>query len=333
MRPIVLACIFAAVSAPVLAEPSDETLYRLKGSIVKIHTVTKTGGQGVGSGVVVAKDYVATNCHVLANAAGVNVAAYGETYRPEAVKEDWRHDVCLLRVDYLPLKPADLGDSEHLLYEQPVFSIGFPGGPAKPLTTHGNIKALYPMDDSYIIRTSSSFMMGASGSAIFDDEGRLIGLNTVKSPGHGERAYYYGVPVAWVKQLLDAPESTRIGYPGTPFWDSPENDWPYFMRVVGPAVNGKWTDLKAIAEAWTGAEPSNAEAHYYLGLAQQNLGDKAGALREYTQAVSLNSRHTDALKGLALLAKEAGNQREEQRLSMQIRELDTPDEYQAGMEQ
>lgn len=330
MRPAVLACLFAAFSAPALAQPSEDTVYRLKSSIVKIHTITKSGGHGVGSGVVVAKDIVATNCHVLADADGVNVAAYGETYRPDAVREDWHHDVCLLRVNYLPLTPAELGDSEHLQYEQPVFSIGFSGGPAKPLTLDGNIKALYPLDDSFVIRTSYSFMLGASGSAIFDNQGKLIGLNTVKSPGRPPHAYYYGVPVKWVKKLLKAPESSRIGNPGTPFWDAPESSWPFFMQVVGPSLNDKWADLKTIAEGWISAEPANAEAHYYLGLAQQRLGDNADALKEYTQAVNLNSRHAEALKGLAALAQQAGDQREVQRLSMQIRELDASDEFQTA---
>lgn len=318
---------------PAAAEPSLETAFKLKGSIVKIHTVTKTGGHGVGSGVVVAKDYVATNCHVLANAAGVNVTARGETFQPTAIKEDWHHDVCLLRVDYLPLQPAELGDSEHLQYEQPVFSIGFPGGPVKPLTTNGNIKALYPMDDSFIIRTSSSFMLGASGSAIFDETGKLIGLNTVKSPGQGQYAYYYGVPVKWVKQLLEAPESNKIGLPGTPFWDAPENRWPYFMRVVGPTQNARWAELKAIAETWAAVEPDNAEAHYYLGLAQQNLGEVGEARRQYAQVLKMNGRHTSTLRALSILAAQIGDQAEVHRLSLRLQELGDPAALQAELAQ
>jgi serine protease Do len=329
MRSILLAGLLAAYTGSVAAEPSPEVVYKLKASIVKIHTVTKSGGHGVGSGVVVAKEHVATNCHVLADAAGVNVTAYGETYRPEAIKEDWHHDVCVLRVKYLPLTPAELGDSERLQYEQPVFSIGFPGGPVRPLTTHGNIKALYPMDDSFIIRTSSSFMLGASGSAIFDDQGKLIGLNTVKSPGH--QAYYYGVPVKWVKQLLESPESTRIGHPGTPFWDAPENDWPYFMRVVGPMKDGRWAELKAIAETWAGEEPVNAEAHYYLGLAQQNLGEIQLARQEFNKAIQLNSRHTGSLQALSLIAAQVGDQAEAQRLAQELQKIDAATNLQAGL--
>jgi len=320
MRPILLASLFAAVSLPASAEPSPEVVFKLKASIVKIHTVTKSGGHGVGSGVVVAKEHVATNCHVLADAAGVSVTAYGETYQPEAIKEDWHHDICLLKIQYLPLTPAELGDSENLQYEQPVFSIGFPGGPVRPLTTQGNIKALYPMDDSFIIRTSSSFVLGASGSAIFDEDGKLIGLNTVKSPGH--HAYYYGVPVKWVKQLLKAPESTKIGHPGTPFWDSPENDWPYFMRVVGPTQDARWAELKAIAETWAGEDPASAEAHYYLGLARQNLGEVALARKEFDTAIKLNGRHTASLRALSVIAGLVGDQAEVQRLSLQLQQID-----------
>lgn len=320
MRQIFVASIFVATSIQAVAEPSLDTVYKLKGSIVKINTVTKSDGHGVGSGVVVAENYVATNCHVLASANGVNVTAFGETYSPVAIKEDWRHDVCLLKVDYLPLKPVELGDSEQLQYEQSIFSIGFPGGPPKPLTTYGSVKALYPLDDSVIIRTSASFVMGASGSPIFDDEGKLEGLNTFKSPGH--HAYFYGVPVKWIKELLSAPERTVIGEPGTPFWDSPEDQRPYLMRVVLPAQNQEWGDLKQIAQAWLNKEPSNIEAMYYIALAQQNLGETEAAQRQYEQVLRLNPKHSASLLALGKIAQMQGDTLEVQRLSMLLKDID-----------
>lgn len=63
------------------AEPTPELIYNLKGTIVRIHTATDRGGQGSGSGFVVAKNLVATNCHVLTNAIGVNIAALGKPMR------------------------------------------------------------------------------------------------------------------------------------------------------------------------------------------------------------------------------------------------------------
>ena len=320
MRAIALAglCLIAAHAAR--AEPAVDTVYKLKGSIVKVNTVTNKGGQGVGSGVVIAENLVATNCHVLADSNGINVTASGEFYIPVGVREDWRHDVCILRFQFLPLKPAELGDSDRLQYEQSVFSIGFPGGPPKPLTTYGQIKALYPMDGSYIIRTSASFIMGASGSPIFDDTGRLLGMNTVKSPG--KHAYFYGVPVNWIKQAMQLPEHPLVSQPGTPFWDAAEDQRPYFMRVVLPLQNKAWRDLQQIARAWLKQEPGNLEAQYYVALAAENLGETQEAQTGYQTVLAANARHSASLLGLGRIANQSGDQAEVARLSLLLKDLD-----------
>src|SRR5450830_1079774 len=321
MRLVILPIIFAALSMNAVAEPSLEQIYTLKASIVKINTVTKNGGRGVGSGVVVAENYVATNCHVLTNAAGVNVSAHGDIFNPVAVKEDWRHDVCLLKVDYLGMKPVVLADSESPQYEQSIFSIGFQGGAPKPQTTFGNVKALYPLDDGMIIRTSDSFMLGASGSPIFDDEGKLYGLNTFKSPGHD--AYYFGVPVKWIKALLNAPELKELGQSGTPFWDSPQDQQPFFMRIVLPVQNKDWASLKSIAQDWKSKEPTAIEASYYLALADENLGETKAAQQLYGQVLKVNPRHSASMLALAKLAKKEGNIQELQRLTMLLKDLNS----------
>ena len=321
MRLTILSIIFAAISINAYAEPTLDQIYTLKGSIVKINTATKSGARGVGSGVVVAEDYVATNCHVLTNAVGVNVTAHGDTFNPVAVKEDWRHDVCLLKVDYLGMKPVVLADSESPQYEQSIFSIGFQGGAPKPQTTFGNVKALYPLDDGMIIRTSDSFMLGASGSPIFDDEGKLYGLNTFKSPGHD--AYYFGVPVKWIKALLNAPELKELGQSGTPFWDSPQDQQPFFMRIVLPVQNKDWASLKSIAQDWKSKEPTAIEASYYLALAEENLGETKAAQQLYSQVLKANPRHTASMLALAKLAKTEGNIQELQRLTMLLKDLNS----------
>lgn len=152
------------------------------------------------TGVVVAKDMVATNCHILANANGVNITKFGDSFRTRGIKSRLKHDLCILRFQYLDLKPVELGDSETLHYEQSMFSIGFPGGPPKPQVTFGKIKALYPFDDSVVVRTDASFIMGASGSPVFDEQGKLIAISTFKSPGRG--AYFYNIPVKWSKSVV-----------------------------------------------------------------------------------------------------------------------------------
>lgn len=291
-------------SLSIWAEPNHELTYKLKASVVKVHVTTKSGGHGVGSGVVVDEDIVATNCHVLANATGVNITKFGESFAPVALRADWKHDICLLRFQYLNMKPVELGDAEHLQYEQEIFAIGFPGGPPKPQVIYGNIKALYPYEDSTIIRTDAAFVMGASGSPVFDAQGRLIALSTFKSPGRS--AYFYNIPVKWVRALIQAPETTSLRTEQTPFWDAPEEKRPYFMRVVLPYQNEDWQALESIAQAWVKDEAASAEAEYYLAFAEYNLGKKPEAMQHFDQALRLHPRHSATLEAKARIAQGRG---------------------------
>jgi serine protease Do len=303
------------------AEPNNELAYKLKASVVKVHVGTKSGGHGVGTGVVVGKDLIATNCHVLANSTGVKITKFGDSFAPVALKADWKHDLCILRFEFLDLAPVELGDSEQLKYEQEIFSIGFPGGPPKPQTTYGNIKALYAFDDSAIVRTDASFVMGASGSPVFDNDGKLIAISTFKSPGRG--AYFYNIPVKWVKTLLDAPETTSMQTEISPFWDAPEENRPFFMRVVLPYQNEKWDELQKIAQLWSTNEPQSAEAHFYLGVAQEKLGQLQEAKTELTKTLRLHAQHPAALFELGLIANREGNQPELERLKVAIKEINS----------
>ena len=285
-----------------------------------MHTVTTKGRQGSGSGVVVAENLVATNCHVLADSVGSNITAMGETYIPEGVRADWKHDVCILRFQYLPLKPAAFADSDHLTYETSTFSVGFPGGAAKPLTTVGKIKALYAMDDSYVIRTSASFQMGASGSPLFNDQGKLIGMNTFKSPGAD--AYFYNVPAKWIKAAMALPETDKVIQSDTAFWDAPLEKRPYWMQVVLPMQAEKWQDLLEVANKWRQREPNEPEAIYYDALAHYNLGSVEQAKTEFKRVLSLNPHHSSSILALAKIAQEQGAQAELNDFSRMLGALD-----------
>ncbi len=309
-----------AFAQTVAAESVADMAYKLKGSVTKVHVTTQSGGHGVGTGVVVGKDLVATNCHVLANARGVKITKFGESYTPEAMRADWKHDLCILRFQFLELKPVELGDSENLKYEQPIFSIGFPGGPPKPQSTVGKIKALYPLDDSHVVRTDASFVMGASGSPVFDAEGKLIAISTFKSPGRG--AYFYNIPVKWVKALLDAPETASLASGGTPFWDAPDTERPFFMRVVLPYQNDKWDELKVVAQQWILKEPISPEALFYAGIAEERLGNANQALTYFNKVLALQPHHGATLIELGLMANRAGKSEEVEKTRVALKAID-----------
>ena len=304
-----------------LADNISELAYNLKASVAKVHIVTKSGGHGVGTAVVVGKDLVATNCHVLANATGVNITKYEVAYQPVSLKADWVHDICVMRFQFLEMPAVELGESELLKYEQNIFSIGFPGGPPKPQVTRGKVKALYPLDDASIVRTDASFIMGASGSPVFDMDGKLVAISTFKSPGRG--AYFYNIPIKWLKALLAQPESTEVTIMASntsPFWDALDENRPFFMSVVLPYQNEKWDELLKIAQSWVGKEPKSEEAQYYFGVANEKLGNIEPAKQAYAQALKLHPQHPATLIALGLLANKEGNQAELEKLKIAMNE-------------
>lgn len=320
MRNWMIAAALLAPAATAMAEPSAELVMSLKAAVVKVHVADQNNNHGIGTGVVVSQDHVATNCHVIANARGVNIRKFGENFAPVAIKADWRHDLCLLKFKGLDIKPVELGESGHLNYEQSIFSIGFPQNTPKPQVSHGKIKALYPLDDSRVIRASASFRMGASGSPLLDEDGRLIGISTFKSPGRN--SYYYSLPVEWVKKLLTAAESASMQQAALPFWDAPEEQQPYFMRVVLPYMGGRWDDLSLVAQHWGIAEPDNPEAWYYRAYAEERLGNSALATTYYQKVLTLHPQHAGALFELGVLASRQGDQVEYERISMLLSQLD-----------
>ena len=325
IKPLFLNVLLTVLSSLAHAEaisaaPSDVFLYQLKESIVKVISIEKSGGLGHGSGVVISKNHVVTNCHVITNNNGVSISVWGEAFAPVAMQADWKHDLCILRFEWANIKPVQLGDSETLQYEQPIISISMPGDSPAPYIELSKIKALYPMDGSQVIRTAAAFSIGASGSPVFNYEGKLIGISTFKSPGHG--AYFYNMPVKWLKELLLTPEISIKQAGGAAFWDAPEEARPFFMRIVLPFQNKRWADVKLVAQEWLAKEPTSAEANYYAGMAAENLGDASTANQYFQQALKLRPQHPATLFELGLIANRAGNSAEVEKTHTTLKAID-----------
>lgn len=316
---LVLGCL---LYAPILlARPNFAETLALSHSIVMITTELPDGKNGRGSGVVVSKNYVATNCHVIANAKGANVAKFRIGYQPIAIKADWKRDLCLLKFDNLPLEPVMMRDSATLQYEESVFSLGFPVGQNVPQSSFGEIKAAYPFEDSLIVRSNAAFAMGSSGGALFDEKFNLIGITTFKSPG--AKGYFYHLPVEWIKALMQAPETHSLATNEIPFWALPLEKRPAFMQVVIPYQNKEWDAVKSVAQKWTADEPESADAWYYLGVAAEGKGHLTEAKKHLTKAVALNTRELDAMVALSRVAYAQKDITSLQALESSVRALDS----------
>lgn len=321
MNRLLTLCGLMAATLPAWAQPTQVQLFELSNSIVHVIVDLKNGNTGNGSGAVIDPFHVATNCHVLADSRGVAISKFQDNYNPYAIKADWKHDLCLLKFEHaLPFKPVPLRDSASLQYEEPVFAISYPNDTPVPQPSYGSVKAIYPYDGSVIIRTNAAFALGSSGGALFDQDFRLIGVTTFKSPGRN--GYFYNLPVEWIKRLLEAPDTLSLNSQGAPFWSFAEAERPYFMRVVIPFQQRDWSTLKSTARAWQRAEPDNAEAYYYLGSAELALGEIEAGSGHLRQAVALNPRHLDALVRLGQLAVDRNELQEAQAIAARIALVD-----------
>ncbi len=287
-----------------LATPTDELVHQLDAQVLRVQVMLANGNFGLGSAVVIAKNQLVTNCHVVANANSIIVVNNGIPLPVSAIKPDWHHDLCILKVDDLDAPIAKIGSSKNLKYEQSVFTVGYPNFVAVPISTFGVVKGLYPMDDSVIIRATSTFGLGASGGGVFDDDGNLVGVITLKSPG--SNAYYYNMPVEWVQALLNAPEQAISTKSEQPFWALSYDKWPYFMQVVQPFLTENWDSLLQIATKWTEQEPNTAESWFYLATAEYARNDFQKAEAHLQKVVAMNNQHSQAIYYLGLIAEESG---------------------------
>lgn len=282
------------------ATPNMETVNALSASVLRVKVKLPNGDVGFGSAVAIAKNEVITNCHVVTDATNVNVIINGEPHLATAIKADWHHDLCMLTVENLDVPAVKFGASKNLHYEDSIFTIGYPGETKEPVNTYGVVKGLFPMDDSVIIRATSSFKLGASGGGAFDDAGNLVGIITLKS--RGDTAYYYYMPVEWVQTLMTKPAQSLGAKSEKPFWAMDATQRPYFMQVVQPYLSQEWKDLLKVAAQWVQTEPNTAESWFYLAAAEYATKDYDSAEQHFKKVLAINNQHSQAIDYLAKLA-------------------------------
>ena len=289
----------------VWATPTDALVRELSNSVLRVKVKLPNGNLGLGSAVVISKNQVITNCHVVNEATSVEVIVNGEPHAATAIKADWHHDLCMLTVDNLNLPVVKFGVSKNLQYEASLFTIGYPDETDTPVSTFGAIKGLYPMDGSVIIRASSAFKLGASGGGAFDDAGNLIGVIALKS--RGENPYYYYLPVEWVQALMQKPAQALGLKSEKTFWAMDATERPYFMQVVKPYQTQEWKTLLKLASQWVQMEPDTAESWFYLAAAEYASKDFEHAEAHFKKVLALNHQHTQASDYLEKLAQKTAN--------------------------
>ena len=156
---------------------------------------------GSGSGVVIEKEYVLTNYHVVENAHSLKISIGDDEenlYDATVVASDQDKDVAVLNVPGLPLEPVEIGNSDELVVGDWVVCIGNPIG-FTGTATAGIVSGLNreianenTTVDKYgrasqvvnsMIQTDAAINSGNSGGGMFNTAGQLVGIPTLKYSG------------------------------------------------------------------------------------------------------------------------------------------------------
>jgi serine protease Do len=271
--------------------------------------------------VVVGKDKVITNCHVFRATKEPWISRGEDTYSINSVKANAWHDLCLVTTGPLPFKPVEIGKSTDLKRGQEIVAFGHSNGVPAPLTSNGSVKALYDSDQGKVIRSTAKFAMGASGSGLFDMEGKLVGINTFKTAGRAG-SIHFALPIEWLDVLDKQTEISTFPISGKALWEEDEDKKPFYMQAAVPESRGDWAKLVQIAEAWTTKEPKSTEAWFALGLGLENSGKAELAEKAYKQSVSLDSTNFEPLVRLGAIAKTRGDTTEMHRIQLALMDID-----------
>jgi hypothetical protein len=188
----------AEQASPFTSESPAMVFSRVSALIVLIRA---SGPRGTvqGSGVVIGKDLVATNLHVVAGATSIGVTFKGEeqlaTVRATTNADK---DLALLSVDTGSVGRVVTRRSSELTVGERVFAIGNPRGYEQTLT-EGLVSALRKDGDAFVVQTSAAISPGSSGGGLFDTRGRLIGITT-KTRVDGQ-SLNFAHPVEWLEAL------------------------------------------------------------------------------------------------------------------------------------
>ena len=291
-----------SISAPA---GSHEALDRaffigLAASVIKVEARIGDGSYSLGTGVAIAPGRVVTNCHVTRNAIQITLVK-GSLRRPVVSQNaDLEHDLCLLNAPSLDAPPVTMGSAKDLRVGQRVAAMGFTGGVDMGFR-EGFVHALHPHDGSQVIRSSTAFTSGASGGALFDQSGRLVGILTFRLPGPA--AHYYSAPSEWIARFPTNDDGfSRIGPLADfrAFWQRPESELPFFMRAALLEADGNWPALLNMANTWASAENTGAEPWIARGKAYLRMDRREFAADAFLRATAIEPASGEAWFNLGL---------------------------------
>ena len=155
-----------------------EIYQRHSQSVFKITAITeKADNRSFGSAVAINKNAVLTNCHVTDGMKYYGILKDEKVNQMFDFKSKKEVDLCIYRTAEAVNPIAEFRSYETLKVGEKVYAIGSPEGLENTLS-EGIVSALRLEDGIRKIQFTAPMTHGSSGGALFDAQGRLIGITT-----------------------------------------------------------------------------------------------------------------------------------------------------------
>ena len=191
-----------AVAAAAHAMPPDKLYAVTAPGVWRVFAMNAQGAPfSQGSGVVIARETLITNCHVIAGAKSVVVKHDNQSFDVRLQHIDLERDLCQLTARNMTTAPVPLGDSDKLVVGQKVYTLGSPRGLELTLSD-GLVSGLRNDEQSMklmAIQISAPISPGSSGGGLFDENGKLIGIT--RAVLRDAQNINLAVPINWLREL------------------------------------------------------------------------------------------------------------------------------------
>ena len=164
--------------------------------------------KGAGSGVIISTDgYIVTNNHVVGQADAIAVKLNdGREFKGRIVGTDESTDLALVKIDAKDLPAIKIGNSDALKLGQWVLAVGNPFNLTSTVTAgivSAKARSLGANGVESFIQTDAAINAGNSGGALVNEQGELVGINSmIYSQTGSYSGYGFAIPTTIMNKVV-----------------------------------------------------------------------------------------------------------------------------------
>lgn len=215
-------------------------------------------------------DAAITQCDLLGAADKWVVIQDRHVFSAYPRQRDEARNLCRLDVPGLRSAQLSVVPFEEVRVGQRVYAIGNALGLGLSLS-EGLVSGIREIGGESWIQTTAALAPGSEGGALFDENGRLLGMTDYRK--RDGQNINFAAPAAWLPQIVE-----RAGFSNA------------FGKLQSEAANlaqaGNWKALAELATDWSRRQPGNHEPWLWLGLASEGRQDWPAAVDAYGKSLA-----------------------------------------------